>query len=131
MDRIDQTIHDSNRNKQVSAGIFLDFDNFKTVNDTYGHVTGDHVLIEVSDRLKASIRAADTVARLSGDEFFVLARDIKSVDQAKAFANKLLAQIKEPYSFDGEELTTPLFASIGICVFPIQRCHCFRRNRQS
>ncbi|HSI43333.1 MAG TPA: GGDEF domain-containing protein [Methylotenera sp.] len=120
LDRINQAIHDSHRNNQISAGIFLDLDNFKIINDTYGHLTGDHVLIEVSKRLTASIRAADTVARLSGDEFFVLARDIKSIEHAKTFANKLLKQIKNQYSFEGSELTTPLSASIGICVFPFE-----------
>lgn len=120
LDRINQAIHDSHRNHQVSAGIFLDLDNFKTINDTYGHVAGDHVLIEVSNRLIASIRAADTVARLSGDEFFILARDIKSIELAKTFAHKLLTQIKHEYSFEGTQLTTPLSASVGICVFPYE-----------
>jgi diguanylate cyclase len=120
IDRIAQAIHDVQRNNQVSAGIFLDLDNFKMVNDTYGHVTGDSVLVEVSRRLTASIRAADTVARLSGDEFFILARDIKSEELAKVFANKLLTQIKHPYFFEGEQLSTPLSASIGICVFPYE-----------
>ncbi len=120
MDRIAQAIHDSHRNHQVSAGVYLDLDNFKTVNDTYGHVVGDYVLMEVSWRLTAIMRAADTVARLSGDEFFVLARDIKSVEQAKTFANKLLTQIKNPYFFDGQQLTTALSASIGVCVFPYE-----------
>ena len=120
MDRIAQAIHDSHRNNHVSAGIFLDLDNFKTINDTYGHVVGDHVLTEVSWRLTASMRAADTVARLSGDEFFVLARDIKSAELAKTFANKLLEQIKKPYFFEGKQLTTPLSASIGVCVFPYE-----------
>lgn len=118
MDRIAQAIHDSHRNNQVSAGIFLDLDNFKAINDTFGHLAGDHVLIDVSERLTASIRAADTVARLSGDEFFVLARDIKSIEHAKTFANKLLAQIKSPYFFEGQQLSTSLSASIGVCIFP-------------
>ncbi len=120
IDRIAQAIHDVQRNKQVSAGIFLDLDNFKTINDTYGHGVGDNVLIEVSQRLSASIRAVDTVARLSGDEFFILARDIKSEEHAKVFANKLLTQIKNPYFFEGKQLSTPLSASIGICVFPYE-----------
>lgn len=118
IDRIEQAIHDSIRNNQVCAAFYLDLDNFKNINDIYGHATGDFVLMEVSKRLKASIRAADTVARLSGDEFFVLARDIQNVEHAKVFGNKLLSQISQPYSLNDEQLETLLSASIGICMFP-------------
>lgn len=120
LDRIAQALHDSNRNNQISAGIFLDLDNFKAVNDTYGHLAGDSVLLEVAKRLTESIRAADTVARISGDEFFILARDIKSTEHAKAFAAKILNQIRAPYSFEGKQLPTLLSASIGICLFPYE-----------
>lgn len=118
LDRIEQALYDSKRNHQVAAGIFLDLDNFKAVNDTYGHLAGDNVLLSVAKRLTDSIRAADTVARISGDEFFVLARDIKSVEHAQTFAAKILNQIKAPYSFEGKQLDIPLSASIGICIFP-------------
>ena len=97
IDRIEQVILDSRRNNQFCAGFFLDLDNFKEVNDTYGHAVGDAVLNEVSKRLTATIRAADTVARLSGDEFFVLARDVKNKAQAEAFGHKLLRKINKPY----------------------------------
>jgi diguanylate cyclase (GGDEF)-like protein len=120
LDRIEQALYDAKRNKQVAAGIFMDLDNFKAVNDTYGHLAGDNVLLTVAKRLTESIRAADTVARLSGDEFFVLARDIKSIEHAKTFAEKLLNQIKLPYSFEGKPLDIPLSASIGICIFPYE-----------
>lgn len=118
LDRIDQAIHDSIRNNQVCAGIYLDLDNFKNINDVYGHAVGDYVLTEVSKRLKASIRAADTVARLSGDEFFILARDVHNVEHAKAFGGKLLRKISLPYVFQGKSLDGLLSASIGICMFP-------------
>jgi diguanylate cyclase len=118
MDRINQAILDSRRNNQVSAAFFIDLDNFKDINDTYGHATGDIVLIEVSERLKSSIRAADTVARLAGDEFFVLARDIKSDELATIFGNKLLSQISLPYFVDNKPLIHNISASIGICLFP-------------
>ncbi len=118
IDRIDQAIHDSNRNNQVCAGFFVDLDNFKNINDTYGHAAGDYVLTEVANRLKATIRAADTVARLSGDEFFVLARDIQNSEHAHLFGNKLLAQINLPYFIQDKPLDILLSASIGICMFP-------------
>ncbi|MGB2832160.1 MAG: GGDEF domain-containing protein [Methylotenera sp.] len=118
IDRIEQVILDSRRNNQFSAGFFLDLDNFKIINDTYGHAVGDGVLNEVSNRLTATIRAADTVARLSGDEFFVLARDLKNIKQAEAFGHKLLRRINQPYRIGGMLVSTSLSASIGICLFP-------------
>lgn len=120
LDRIEQALYDAKRNNHIAAGIFLDLDNFKAVNDTYGHLAGDNVLLAVAKRLTESIRAADTVARISGDEFFVLARDIKSVEYAKTFAEKILTQIKVPYSFEGKQLSIQLSASIGICIFPYE-----------
>ncbi len=118
IDRIDQAIHDSNRNNQVCAGFFVDLDNFKNINDTYGHAAGDFVLTEVAKRLKSTVRAADTVARLSGDEFFVLARDIQNAEHAHVFGNKLLGQINLPYFMQDKPLDILLSASIGICMFP-------------
>jgi diguanylate cyclase (GGDEF)-like protein len=118
MDRINQAILESRRNNQVSAAFFIDLDNFKDINDTYGHATGDIVLIEVASRLKSSIRAVDTVARLAGDEFFVLAQDIKNEELAQIFGGKLLNQIDLPYIIDNEPLSHALSASIGICLFP-------------
>jgi diguanylate cyclase (GGDEF)-like protein len=102
----------------VSAAFFIDLDNFKNINDTYGHATGDIVLIEVASRLKSSIRAVDTVARLAGDEFFVLAQDIKNEELAQIFGGKLLSQIDLPYIIDNEPLSHAISASIGICLFP-------------
>ena len=118
MDRIEQAIHDSHRNHQICAGFFVDLDNFKNINDTYGHAAGDFVLTEVAKRLKSTIRAADTVARLSGDEFFVLARDIQNSEHAHLFGNKLLGQINLPYFMQDKPLDILLSASIGICMFP-------------
>jgi diguanylate cyclase (GGDEF)-like protein len=118
IDRIEQVILDSRRNNQFCAGFFLDLDNFKEVNDTYGHAVGDAVLNEVSKRLTATIRAADTVARLSGDEFFVLARDVKNKAQAEAFGHKLLRKINKPYQIDGKVVSNSLSVSVGICLFP-------------
>lgn len=118
MDRINQAILESRRNNQVSAAFFIDLDNFKDINDTYGHATGDIVLIEVASRLKASVRAVDTVARLAGDEFFVLACDIKNEDLAQIFGNKLLSQIDLPYFVDDKALSHQISASIGVCLFP-------------
>ncbi len=118
LDRIEQVIYDASRNNQFCVGYFLDLDNFKIINDTYGHAVGDGVLTEASNRLKAAIRATDTVARLSGDEFFVLARDIKNKEQALAFGHKLLRRLSMPYHIGGKTVSTTLSASIGACLFP-------------
>jgi len=119
-DRIDQAIEDANRNSQICAGFFLDLDDFKKVNDTYGHASGDAVLKEVSERLKASVRGVDTVARLSGDEFFVLAHDVKSEAHALDLGSKLLNVIRTPYYVDGKMLDNLMSVSIGICIFPYE-----------
>lgn len=118
LDRAEQVILDASRNNQLCVGYFLDLDNFKIINDTYGHAVGDMVLSEVSNRLKAAIRATDTVARLSGDEFFVLARDIKNKEQALAFGHKLLRRLSKPYKVQGKIVSTTLSASIGASLFP-------------
>lgn len=73
------------------------------MNDIYGHAVGDAVLVEVSLCLKAAVRAADKVGRISSDEFFVLAREIKNIEQAQLLGNKILALIKQPYFCDGQE----------------------------
>ena len=119
-DRIGQAIEDANRNAQLCAGFFLDLDDFKKVNDTYGHATGDAVLKEVSARLKSSVRGADTVARLSGDEFFVLAQDIQNEAHALELGSKLLNVIRAPYWVDGKIIDSVLSVSIGTCMFPYE-----------
>jgi diguanylate cyclase (GGDEF)-like protein len=119
-DRIDQAINYSLRANQLCAGIFLDLDKFKPINDTYGHAAGDLVLQTVASRLKQVMREADTLARLGGDEFFVLAQDIHTPEAAEMLANKLLQQIKAPLQLRGIPPIIDLSASIGICIFPYE-----------
>jgi len=118
LDRIDQAIVESTRNGQLSAGYFIDLDDFKFINDHFSHAAGDTVLVEVAKRLKEALRAVDTVARISGDEFFVLVRDIKNDAQALQLGQKLLAMIGMPYTLNGAVMSQTLSASIGVCVFP-------------
>ncbi|ABE49953.1 MULTISPECIES: GGDEF domain-containing protein [Methylobacillus] len=118
LDRIEQAINFSVRNNQICAGLFIDLDRFKPINDTYGHLIGDIVLKEVATRLKYTMREADTLARLGGDEFFVLARDIGSAEAAEVLAEKLKRQFLAPIILDGLPPIRDLSASIGICVFP-------------
>lgn len=118
LDRIGQAINLAIRNDQVCAGLFIDLDRFKPINDTYGHLIGDVVLKEVATRLKYTVREADTLARLGGDEFFILARDIGSPEAAQILAEKLQRQFLAPIILDGLPPIHDLSASIGVCVFP-------------
>jgi diguanylate cyclase (GGDEF)-like protein len=118
MDRVEQAINYAVRNDQVCAGLYLDLDGFKPINDTYGHATGDLVLQEVAKRFQGVLRDSDTLSRLSGDEFFVLARDIGSRQAAEIMAKKLLQQLEQPFRFKHQPTIEHVSASIGICIFP-------------
>lgn len=94
------------------AVLFLDIDHFKQINDTWGHATGDAVLVEFANRLTATVRVTDTVARLSGDEFIVVLEGLKSTEEAHDVARKILAVLAPPMAVSG--LSIPVGASIGI-----------------
>ena len=115
-DRMEQALSRSSRDGLHHAGLFIDLDGFKQINDNFGHEVGDRTLKEVADRLRAAVREADTVARLGGDEFFVLIYDISESDNAVAKATQLLALIKAPLPGMPDEFVQS--ASIGICLFP-------------
>jgi len=120
LDRIEQALHYSVRNNQLCAGFFLDLDKFKPINDTYGHAVGDQVLQEIARRLKKVVREADTLSRLGGDEFFMLARDIHTEEAAYALANKLEQQLEAPIKLANLPQSEAVSVSIGICIFPYQ-----------
>lgn len=115
-DRIVQAEHGAQRHGTLHCGYFLDLDGFKNVNDSFGHKVGDQVLHEVAGRLQAAVRVSDTVARIGGDEFFVLAEDIGNVAAAHALARKLLQEIAEP--LPSLPVPAQIGASIGLCIFP-------------
>ena len=120
LDRLRQTLAASIRSKRKRALLFVDLDDFKTLNDTLGHHIGDLLLQEVARRIVASIRETDTVARLGGDEFVVLLQDLSELPEdaaaeAKSVAEKILATLHEPYMLDGRECRSS--SSIGITVF--------------
>ena len=121
-DRLELAISQSSRDERSCAGLFIDLDDFKSINDTYGHEIGDKFLQEVAVRLTDIMREADTLSRIGGDEFFVLARDIPKTNAASIFAKKLLHQLQEPYILN-DVLTLPgITASIGVCIFPYKHC---------
>ena len=96
------------------AVAFCDLDGFKVVNDTYGHNTGDSVLIEVADRLRTSLRVGDELARMGGDEFTVLLRNVADSSGANHVVDRLLAALRDPFHVHGDEVQ--LGISIGIAL---------------
>ncbi len=116
-DRLDLAIKQAERTGETLIIMFLDLDRFKLVNDSFGHVVGDQLLVEVAGRLKAEIRTGDTLARLGGDEFMLLLPQPTSRAQAESVAQKLIASLQHPFFLRGKEVY--INVSIGISVFPV------------
>lgn len=116
LDRLTQLLNETSRTGELVAVIFLDLDNFKTVNDSLGHGVGDQVLIEAASRLTAVVRGGDTVGRLGGDEFVILLHGLKEADDTLPVAENLLNQFRQAFCLDGREFM--LTASIGIAISP-------------
>ncbi|HEX5392587.1 MAG TPA: diguanylate cyclase [Rhodocyclaceae bacterium] len=115
-DRLRQVHASAERYQRQYGVIFLDLDNFKPINDEYGHDTGDALLRQVSHRLRENVRAADTVARHGGDEFVILVPELQTSDEARSLADKLLSIVGQPYLIANRLLAvTP---SIGIALYP-------------
>jgi len=115
-DRFNQAIAHSKRSQSLLAICFLDLDNFKPVNDNYGHSVGDQLLIEVAKRIKSNIREEDTVSRQGGDEFAILLSDINSYTQCKQTIDRILDGIAQPYVIENH--THKVTASIGVTLYP-------------
>jgi len=128
-DRLHQEMEKSKRNARYGALIFLDLDHFKPLNDTHGHMAGDLLLVEAARRLKACVRAADTLARIGGDEFVVLLPQLNqdaalSAVQAKKVAEKIRRALSAPYVLqvaqDDLAVSTIKYrctASLGVALF--------------
>jgi len=119
-DRLQQVLTHSTRRKNHGAILFIDLDNFKALNDTKGHNIGDLLLIEVAKRLQDCIRSSDTVARMGGDEFVVVLKELdedtlQAVAQAQDIGEKVLASLNQPFNLQGFEHYCS--ASIGISLF--------------
>jgi diguanylate cyclase (GGDEF)-like protein len=120
LNRLQQLGALSARNSRKRALLFVDLDDFRTLNDTQGHQIGDLMLQEAASRLIASVRESDTVARLGGDEYVVILEDLsespeESAAQAKAVCGEILMAISQPYVLNGHECRST--SSIGITVF--------------
>ena len=124
VDRLQQVLAGSTRSGMATAVLFVDLDNFKTLNDTRGHEVGDMLLTEVARRLQSHVRELDTVARLGGDEFVVVLQNLgtdptEAADQARMLGEMLRARLAQPYDLAGHEYHCA--ASIGITLLHGQR----------
>ncbi|MFH2135114.1 MAG: EAL domain-containing protein [Pseudomonadota bacterium] len=125
LDRLHQALATCERTHRHAALMFLDLDHFKTLNDLHGHDIGDHMLVEVAQRLRSCIREEDSVARFGGDEFVVMLESLSSltqeaVMQAESVAEKIRLALAQPYMLTrdaGDPITHHCSSSIGITVF--------------
>ncbi len=113
-DRVEHALALVERSGRTVAALFLDLDDFKTVNDSHGHETGDRLLAVAGERLRACLRPADTCARLGGDEFAILLEDVPDPSVAARTAERILARIAEPFEVEGTKLF--VHASVGIAL---------------
>lgn len=114
-DRIDTAIARARRSKQKSAVMFIDLDGFKAVNDTLGHEAGDMVLIEAAARIKKCVRESDTVGRIGGDEFVVVASEITDRD-AREMGRRVVAALSDTIRLPSGDAS--IGASVGIARYP-------------
>jgi diguanylate cyclase (GGDEF)-like protein/PAS domain S-box-containing protein len=113
-DRVQQALLRARRRRRPLAVLFLDLDRFKAINDSFGHASGDALLVAVSQRLSACVRAEDTVARLGGDEFAVLVENLAGDGELDVVAERIRETFRDPIVIDGRELVVA--ASIGIAL---------------
>ncbi len=115
-ERLEQALGRRIHREEAVAVHHLDLDQFKAVNDTFGHPAGDKLLKIVADRLRALVRETDTIARMGGDEFVIVQAPITDPAEATVLAQRIIASISDPFDLDGHQAT--IGASIGIAVGP-------------
>lgn len=115
-DRVEQAIGQARRYQRRAALLFLDLDNFKTINDSLGHDAGDQLLKDVAARLQDAVREMDTVSRQGGDEFLIVLTDVADLDDISTVAKHVLHAMSQPFSLKGMQIVTS--ASIGAALYP-------------
>ena len=116
IERLSHTLTTIKRSGALGALVFLDLDNFKPLNDTHGHQTGDLLLVEVARRIKTCLREEDTVARIGGDEFVVLLPEMATLQSTTLVAQKILAELSRTFVIDTHHIH--ISSSIGLAFFP-------------
>ncbi len=115
-DRLQQAIAQTQRNSMGLAVVFLDLDGFKNINDTYGHNAGDQLLIALAQRMKASLREGDTLARIGGDEFVAIMVGLEKNEDCQPILERLLHAASSPVNISGTDLSVT--ASLGVTSYP-------------
>lgn len=115
-DRLEHGLEQAKRHNWNLAVMFLDLDNFKQINDKYGHDIGDKILLSVAKKLKENTRSDDSICRLGGDEFLYLLMDVKNELEVTKIIKKLIKKIELPYGNGDQKLVVKL--SIGVSLFP-------------
>ena len=116
LDRLNKAIANARRRGAHIALLFLDIDQFKSINDTKGHLVGDEVVQYVARCLESVVRDADTVSRHGGDEFLILLSDVSQASDAAIIAEKIIAAIAQPIFIQGHEFA--ISVSLGITIYP-------------
>lgn len=116
MDRLEQALANARRRNEMMAVMSFDVDDFKAINDRFGHAGGDRLLVELAHRAGASLRDTDSVTRLGGDEFLVVATRLGAFEQIEAVARRLVARLGEPFLLDGHWVSPSI--SLGIALYP-------------
>ncbi len=121
-DRIERAITRARRSGDSIALMLIDLDNFKPINDTYGHAVGDEMLVTIAKRINEIVRESDTVSRLGGDEFVILLEDLRETGSMEFILGKLMAAITEPMDV-GDGKCVSISASIGVAFAPLHADH--------
>jgi diguanylate cyclase (GGDEF)-like protein len=114
---LDQAIERAKRHNGKIAGVFIDLDGFKQINDRHGHAAGDAFLVEVAQRLRRHVRASDLVARFGGDEFFVMLEGVQDLVGVERVVVKLIDALRKPYVGIGDAQRR-VSATLGVSLFP-------------
>jgi len=122
MERLNHLLAAAERQQDcLFAVLFLDFDRFKVINDSLGHLNGDRLLVAIAQRLQAHLRPGDTIARLGGDEFVILVEGLQTPDQVIQVAQRIQADLAQPFNISGHEIFVTTSMGIALNTLPYQR----------